>query len=332
VLRGCLLALILAACGDNITGTPLAEFQAEADAARCSYFMRCGLFASADTCAAFFRDRPDVNVDAALAAGKVFYNGVAAEKCHAALAAQSCDLSSREGRVLPDACDHIFGGTLDEGETCAFDAECSSGRCDAGDCNPALACCSGTCLARRERADIGGACDTSADCVVDSFCTPEHACAALVAEAGECRADGECDYGLACIGASELQPGNCRAMPLLGESCPYLRCAEVEATCSATSHTCVALGLPGATCASSADCSPFARCDMGTMTCADVPTLGMPCQGACAGEAFCDVSGSMTCAAPLPNTSPCSSDDQCASLFCAEGPVFDACADRQACF
>jgi len=321
--------ILATACGDNLTGTPIEEFQAEADAARCAYLVRCGLFASADTCGAFFRDRPDVDRDAALAAGKVYYNGVAAQRCHAALAELSCDAASREGRVLPAACDEIFNGLVDDGDACAFDTECRSERCDTTGCEP-FTCCSGTCLATRERAAIGKGCEVSADCVVDAYCAPEGVCQRLVGEGGSCDVDGDCDYGLACIGASELMPGNCRAMPLVGESCPYLRCAEIGATCNA-SHVCVPLGLPGAACASAADCSPFARCDVASGTCADVPTLGQACEGTCAGEAFCEA-GSKTCVAPLANTTPCTSDNQCASLFCGEGPVFDACADQQACF
>jgi hypothetical protein len=56
----------------------------------------------------------------------------------------------------------------------------------------------------------------------------------------------------------------------------------------------------------------------------------MRCEGFCAGEAWCELA-SNTCVAPLENTAPCTSANQCASLFCNEGVAFDHCVDRPIC-
>ena len=42
-------------------------------------------------------------------------------------------------------------------------------------------------------------------------------------------------------------PGNCKKLPVLGELCPYQRCAALAAYCDASTH-CAPLGLPGAPC------------------------------------------------------------------------------------
>ncbi len=250
-----ILAALLSGCGDNIVGTPVVDFDAERDLARCERLVRCGLFAEAATCEGFFRLRPDVNLLSAIEAGVVGYDGVSASRCHAALAVMTCDSSARDARVPPLACTQIFSGSLATDASCAFDEECSSGSCDVPLC--AELCCTGTCRAARPEAELDEACELDLDCTGNTFCGKDLICHALVAEAGLCEADSECDYGLGCIGPTELMAGNCRAMPAIGESCPYMRCAEIGAVCSAA-HVCVAVGLPGSPCASDAECSPLA--------------------------------------------------------------------------
>lgn len=321
-----LAALVSSGC-DDAPSTALDDLQAESLRARCEYLTRCGLFASGDACAAFFRAPDEAELRAAIAAGKIRYDGVKALACQTALAALSCDQSSREARVIP-ACDGVFTGRVRDGAACGFDGECASGRCDEPSC-PMDTCCSGVCLPTETRAAASAPCETDAGCVVDAFCGKDRLCHELAKVGQTCARDAECDYGLGCIGASDLMDGNCRAMPLLGERCPYLRCAELGARCDAA-KMCVAVGLPGAPCASAAECSPYASCDLASGRCVEIPTLGMPCDGFCAGEAHCDLATNK-CAAPLENTTPCTSDNQCASQFCEEGVVFDQCADRPVC-
>lgn len=322
-----LAALVSSGC-DDPPSIALEDLQAETIRARCERLVRCGLLATEETCTAFFRTPDEDNLHAAIDAGKIRYDGVKALACQTALAALSCDASSREARVVP-ACDGVFTGRVADGDACSFDAECASGRCDEAQC-PFDTCCSGTCLATETRAAAGASCETDAGCAVDAFCGKDKRCHELAKIGGLCARDSECDYGLGCIGATELMDGNCRAMPLLGERCPYLRCAEVGATCDAMTKLCVPVGLPGATCTSATDCSFYARCDLAAGRCAEIPSLGMPCDGFCAGESFCDLATNR-CAPPLENTTPCTSDNQCASQFCDEGVVFDQCIDRPVC-
>jgi len=321
-----LAALVSAGC-DDAPSITLEDRYAEQLRARCDYLVRCGLFASGETCSAYFRFPDERQLLAAVAAGKIRYDGVKARACQTALAALSCDQSSREARVIP-ACDGVFTGKVRDGDMCSFDEECASSRCNEAAC-PMDTCCAGTCLPTQTRVAVGGSCETDAGCVVDAYCAKDRTCHALAKLGQTCTRDAECDYGLGCIGADELMDGNCRAMPLLGEPCPYMRCAEIGARCDAT-RTCVAVGLPGTPCAGPDECSIYTRCDTSAGRCLESPVLGMPCTGFCAGEAWCDLTTS-TCIPPLENTTPCTSDNQCASLFCDEGVVFDQCLDRPVC-
>jgi hypothetical protein len=321
------LALLAAAGCDDEPSIALADLRAESLHARCEHLSGCGLFASADACAAFFRVPDEAELHAAVAAGKIRYDGVKALACQTAIAALTCDASSRDARVMT-ACDGVFTGKVRDGEACGFDGECASGRCDEGAC-PMDTCCPGACLSTETRAAAGATCETDAGCLTDAFCGKDKLCHALAKVGQTCARDVECDFGLGCIGASDTMDGNCRALPLLGASCPYLRCAEIGAFCDST-QTCATYRLPGAACTGDTECSPFAYCDMTAGRCAATPTLGMPCQGFCAGEAYCDLATNM-CAAPLENPRPCTSDNQCASQFCDEGVVFDQCADRPVC-
>jgi hypothetical protein len=319
------LAVLLLGCGDNVTGLPLSELDGAADRARCERLVRCGVFVDANACDGFFRKRPDTDLAAAIAAGLVVYNGPAAEQCFEALANQSCDASSRDARTVPATCADMFIGTLGTGEPCALDEECKSGTCLVPAC-PEL-CCPGTC--HKARAAIGGACELDVDCGSEAFCGSDSACHPHALEGELCDRDVDCDYGLACIGPSDLMPGNCRKQPLLGEPCLYQRCAEIGAMC--VSGTCIAVGLPGAPCTKPSDCSSGALCDSASGTCIALPRLGEPCTSLCAGEAWCDVFDTSTCRAPQEDNAPCTSNDQCASLFCAEGVVFDFCATLEQC-
>jgi hypothetical protein len=319
---------VLAACGDNITGIPFDAYEDLAASARCDRLVRCGLFADRPTCDGYFRKRPDLGLAASINVGKVLFNGVAAEACQAALAAQSCDDSSREVRVPPPACARVFTGTLATGTECQRDQECRSGACDQNAACPANMCCPGTCVASA-RSDIDGPCATSANCVDDTFCGDDQLCHALSDVGEPCRRDADCNYGLGCINATEQMPGACRETPVIGGNCLYQRCGEIGATCK--SFSCVALGLPGAACVSNADCSPFTVCDPDAKVCANLPTLGTPCTGRCAGESYCEAT-LLECVAPLSDGSPCGGGNECASLFCEEGPVFDACRTPALCF
>ncbi len=325
-VRSALFLVVLCACGDNVTGLPFEDFDDAVTAARCARFVRCGMFVDDAACDGFFRKRPDLDLELALKANVVGYSGPAAEECVDALASQSCDTSARDARLIPEACARVFIGTRAANDDCALDEECGSGSCVVPSCG--ALCCRGTCSPNKVQA--GAACELDEECRTDLFCGRDGTCQSLVGEGDLCDADNECDYGLACIGPSDLMSGNCRAQPRLGEMCLYQRCADLNATCR--DFTCVALGLPGAACTTSDDCSDFAACDQDAGTCVELPRLGEPCDGLCAGEAWCDLAQSQRCLLPQPNSNPCFSNDQCETLFCEEGPIFDTCAEAPICF
>jgi hypothetical protein len=175
----------------------------------------------------------------------------------------------------------------------------------------------------------GERCANDEECVPGMFCSGG-VCVVLSQRGQQCRLDTHCDYGLACIGATEQEAGACRALPLLGESCPYLRCAEVGAFCNA-SQICAPLGLPGTPCSRDAECSPYGQCGGGGV-CEDTPHLGMACKGNCAGEAWCNrSSGQGICSAPQEDHSPCAVDEQCTSLHCEAGSFFNYCVALPIC-
>ncbi len=327
-MRHLLLAtLALAACGDNLPGISLAELEASRHAAECERYVRCGLVTDEQTCTTFFRRELDPALVAMVDAGKLRYDPIAAAACNKQLAALSCDATTAEARAVPAVCKTVLIGTINAGATCLDDRECATGRCDAPRCAPD-ACCPGGCSSYAAPAKLDELCDLEVGCVDGAFCGADKLCHALGAIGGACDADLHCAPGLACIGATDLQAGACRPLPKIGESCPYQRCAEIGARCAGQS--CVKVGITGDACTTDTDCSEFHLCDPASRRCTDTPTLGETCTGRCAGEAWCEAAG--MCRAPQPNAAPCTADDQCATQYCAEGPVFDACAQPAICF
>lgn len=322
---------VATACGS--ASVRLEDFELTAQDAKCARLVRCGLFVSTEICDGYFRSPPTSSLGPARAAGRLDFDGAAAKQCNDALAAQGCDATSREVRVLPDACAKMFHGKVADGAPCSFDAECSSARCDLPACGDGV-CCVGACGPTRSRGLAGDACDRTSECTDGLFCGSDHACHALGAAQASCTGDEQCDYGLACLQASPSLPGACAKLPQIGELCPYHRCAGLNTTCDASTH-CVAMGLPGAPCSGHGDCSPFAECDLANHVCIELPTLGMRCDVACAGEAWCDREADPvlgTCTVPQPNGTPCDEADKCASQSCKPGPVFASCQDFPVCF
>ena len=317
------------ACGSP--SIRIGELDVAAQAARCTRFVHCGLFRAADDCDAYFRSLPPSSYEPGQTAGKIAFDGASAQACEDALAAQGCDLTSRDVRVRPDACTKMFRGKIGDGDACSFNEECASSRCDFPVCVSG-SCCVGTCGPSRPRGHAGDVCDRTSECI-DGYCDADHTCHDLGAAEAMCINDDQCGYDLACVSPSPSIPGNCKKLPHLGDACPYERCADLGTTCD-VSHHCVALGLPGAACAAHSDCSPFAECDMARHVCIELPTLGMPCDVACAGESWCNFGGQAvgTCSAPQPNGTPCENADECTTQNCKPGTVFDSCQDFPICF
>jgi hypothetical protein len=316
-MRKVLAMLLLASCADD--GMKLDDFLAARRGAECSRLARCGLFASETTCNAYFRTPHDESLRAAIAKNKVAYDGTAAQKCLDALAAISCDTTQRDARLEPEPCAQVFTGRIEDGAACGFDGECKSEVCT----RPACArdeCCLGTC-APTISSPIDGPCEVDAQCAGDAYCHKSKVCRARSKANASCDDARGCDFGLACVDLTEFAPGTCRKLPLVGESCPYNVCGEVNARCE--NFTCTAFGLPGAACVDNSDCSPFTPCDLSTGMCADLPALGQACTLSCAGEAWCS---NGTCVEPQPDKAMCEdNDDRCQSALCVDGPVFEWC-------
>jgi hypothetical protein len=312
-----LVLLLLVACGDNLDGISVEERQGAENAARCEQLTRCGLFLDRHTCVEFRRPSDERALRAAISTGIIKYSATAERTCLEELAAKSCDRTARDNRTVPFSCQGALQGTRLPGSTCAFDEECLSGRCEKSACDPST-CCPGIC--RPLRKGLGGECERTEDCTDGAFCF-EMRCSALLKAGAKCTLDSDCDFGLACAS------GTCRKLPSIGESCPYERCADIGARC--VLGYCQPVGLPGKSCTTEMDCSLYARCNSDIALCENVPTLGMPCDGRCAGGARC---ANGVCGPPLQDGEPCTAYSDCASELCAEGPIFDFCAASPVCY
>jgi hypothetical protein len=327
------LSIVAIACGGG-PSIALADLQRELQLARCQRLARCGVFRDDGSCMRFSRIVSDPSLAAAIAAGAALYDGERAKQCVDATAAQSCDLTTRDSHIAPKACAETFVGTLAGGMRCSIDAVCTSGTCDLPAVCPPMGCCVGACRPAQPPAKAGAACAKAHDCEGGLVCATDGRCRVAAAVGGECGSDRECGDALGCIGASSMMPGTCRVLPHVGEACPYLRCADENLRCDEALLSCVPVGLTGDPCSTLIECAAGLACDATTHLCVENPTLGMPCNNVCGGEAYCELEGPSagTCVAPHANREPCDGYNQCASFYCEQGPIYDSCRDPYVCF
>jgi hypothetical protein len=313
----CLAAFaLLAGC----SGLDFGQFPAALEDARCAYFVRCGLVASATECRAYF-DRvavDPVSAEAALDAGKLVFHADTAQACLDAHAALSCDITQQTGHEL-DACNDVLTGTLAIGESCAFDNECESNNCEVPSCT--MACCTGTCGAPTALPEVGQPC--TALCAGDAYCGVDGICHAPLPSGAACNEE-PCEFGLYCAGRTATTSGTCKPLPHIGQPCESV-CAEIGAICYG--GTCTAVGILGDACTADAQCSMFYNCK--DMTCALLPTLGMPCTTTCYEAAYCEAG---TCVAQKANGADCIRNDECKSHYCSRTAAAGTCADVPVCF
>jgi hypothetical protein len=283
--------------------------------AYCDYYARCGVFHSADECAAS-NYVPMLALDPsqreAIARGTVQFDAARAESCLDNIASLPCDDSNESIFVArTHVCDLVLAGTVDNGGACAFDLECRSQRCGVPACEDA--CCIGTCFGEAvgEVAAQGAACSSHTPCAEGLYCSDAKIC---VAQAFM----GECNSNLACMDGTACLDHECRPLPALGEPCDLL-CLDIAATyCSLDSHTCVRYGALGDACSPTARCLNVYQCDA-TQHCALSPiAIGAPCfiNDACAGDGgFCDLTGH--CSLPKAEGQRCGANEECASSTCA---------------
>jgi hypothetical protein len=330
------LAPLVAACGgDNGPSVKYEGFDQALQQARCERAARCGLFPDEASCMTTARVVPNTSIAAAIQADKIHYDGKRARQCVDAMAKQSCDLTADDSHVTPTACAQMFTGTVKGGEMCSLSEECASGLCERPDACTENGCCVGTCKDEQKTAQAGGDCGRNLDCQDGLVCGLDRICHKPAGEGQPCHSDTECTTGLGCIGASDNGPGDCRALPHTGEACPYSRCADANQRCDATSHTCIAIGQPGDACPNGDECAHDLECDPTTAKCKLLPTLGMPCDLACGGDAWCQADEQThlgTCVAPLAAGQVCDGDNECESFYCEDADPSNMCKDAYVCF
>ena len=317
--------LVLAACGDDDSGDPgsyvsITEYSTVAKASWCTYLTRCGLFADQASCTdanlnlpAQLRLAPETI--AAVKAGHILYNGNNAKTCLDGFADATCDKTDESGRAPTPACDSLFRGAVDADGTCFQDAECIS-----GDCQILVAdqtCAMGKCVGNTppvpmELPHQGESCASLGRCSPNLVCSNTTAtCEPLHAAGMSCTTNADCMYGLGCTGA----PRTCKALPTTGQPCPDFDCRDEGTHCATT---CVAVGLIGATCSNSSDCSSYYVCDFATSKCKRGPITGEACQSGgsrCFDASFCD-SSTLMCVPYRGAGEICSTSLQCASGDC----------------
>ncbi|HEY1812066.1 MAG TPA: hypothetical protein VGG74_06895 [Kofleriaceae bacterium] len=306
------VGIVALGCTHSGASISPADYAADAANALCDYEVRCGLFADQASCVAYGQTMVDPTFEMLVASGKVTFDGSVAQECLDAIVGTSCDQTQMTARILPDACSHYLVGTVAMGSACEQNAECQSGACAIGDCQQA--CCTGTCAAVQAPAGSGDPCITR-PCEPDLTCsTNTGTCAALGGMSDACALPTDCDFGLGCAG------GECQPLPAVGQPCLDGQCADVGAVCN-EAGTCVMVGLPGAACATDADCSQFAECN-GT-TCVAFPMLGESCDAGCSDGSYCNIadggSGSGTCTALGSDGTPCTVSSECANGYCPSG-------------
>lgn len=334
------MGLLCAACSASNPGppgspVPIDEIGAQGAEEVCEFQARCGGAQDVAACLSVHFAGPTVTSATVLAgvkAGRIKYDGDLARECFDALGSRSCDVTTASYHGYPEVCLSVFRGTLHGGETCADSAECISQRCEVPACN--MACCTGTCQGNDPPvlAKVGASCATNL-CVPQAFCdSASMTCMALKSLGESCSQDESfsCAEGLYCLSSSMT----CGSLPGSGEHCNNDGCRERGQTCSATTRTCVNLGLPGDPCESSEDCSILYVCGADKQCSAGI-ALGAPCmktdQCANAG-AFCDVPDNATmgtCMAPKPNGASCHRAFDCASNVCE--PASLTCVADVAC-
>lgn len=320
----------------------VAEFVHEAADKSCTTFSRC-LGAGADaalsgqTCAerrGFVLEDTFADLEPLIDEGRVTYDEDAALDCLQKIAALDCD-------ELPNAaelpCLDAIGGTVAIGDACDRDLECEGNTFCA-----LAAACPGTCTARHGQ---GEDCEKEAECDAALACVGGRCLAPAAAQAA-CGPDSPCNATALCVGANVAQgiDGTCIALADAfaaneGDSCsfttasycaPGLSCvvAAIGHTGGAVSNCEKPAGRDGACnfgfptpCPESQYCDAEPASGGTEGTCRDLPGEGETCVA---------ISGAPPCGAGLGCVervctpigrigAACASDAECRSQHCAGG-------------
>jgi hypothetical protein len=283
-------------------------------------------------------------IQAAIEDDRVVYDGSKIDACLDQLEGLGCAFATVRA-LNQDACDQVFGGTVERGGECEIDAECEGvSFCKMTDK------CPGTCAALLE---AGDACDTNDQCENGLVCSADKQCAAPAAEGDACGGDvgGECAPGLACIGEKDDSAGTCRALSdlftgKLGDDCDYDtgKLCDADLSCVArrdgttVSLKCEQRVGSGQAChfGAPSPCPDGEYCDADISAgivdgqCRALPKAGEACvtittDAPCAAGLICDVD--QRCHPVNRLGQPCASDQGCASDRCEDAK----CVKKNAC-
>lgn len=242
-------------------------------------------------------------------AGKIVYDGAAADACLTLAALHCDDLDFVDG---PPVCQTVFKGKAFQGAKCTMNVECASDFCFFGTDN-----CPGMC---KNRKPLGAACTDNDKCVAGSvcfggqcvadvpkgvgagcspltcldglYCDSNDTCAPLGKLGAACDIVGSCEVGLHCI--DNGTGGVCKTMPKKGEPCAPDPWSDASTLCaqglvcfndgiSADVGTCIEKVAIGSPCVNSSACGGWdVHCvgPAGQATCQLLSTKGGPCQAA----------------------------------------------------
>lgn len=324
--------------GDGTNYVAVDDMAAAYKEAYCAYLARCGMFPDQATCvgaALSVVPTIDPNVIAAVHAGRILYNGNNVKACFDAVANDTCDSTDENGRTRTPACGAYFQGTVAGGGDCVLDQECVSQQCSGG--TTGTTCVRGQCIGDEppvfEPIALGMACSSSSQCGDGAYCdTATNVCTTLEANGSPCTGGPECGYGLGCAGSTGAR--TCQPLPTLGQACRLdLPCRDDGQFCDTTSGTCIQIGVAGAPCTTSMQCSPYYRCDNTAGMCVKTPTRGQSCSsvGRCfdAGT-YCD-SSTLACDDTKADGIPCGNDLECQSTTCDFDLAVPVCASQMLC-
>ncbi len=337
-----------------------AEFMVEVVQLRCQRLQTCGFLDAAQesSCETFLRS---FNLDfdgipAALAAGRIAYDPIAAQGCLDAWSGSDCTYA---GYALPihttavEACARVFSGNVAQGGACCFgfqcqdDAACTAGKCAApgpcGSCTPNDNCINNACVARP---DVGQTCaqDGSIRCKAGLVCIPtadylSGTCGALGVAGDRCFNDFQtnpCGAGLYCD--FTLAQPVCALLATIGQDCGDTTACAAGLLCPHADTSTMTLGKcappiarDGAcSLATSGDtgCKMFEQCN-GT-TCDLDTVLGSTCSMTC-DLGYCDLATN-TCKPAVPEGGACTPglDSQCEQRTACDA-VTSTCSSASLC-
>jgi hypothetical protein len=299
-----------------------------------------------------FQEASYNDIQAAVIAGTVTYDGNLARTCADTVSAGACTALDND---TPDSCQNALAGTLDTGADCNIDQECKGlSRCDVS-----AGTCPGKCA---PRASAGVACGKDSDCALQLVCSPiTSKCVAPGVVGEQCAGTvaGNCAAGLLCIGNDDgnKKAGTCMTAAAtlskgVGETCdlqqgPWctagLSCVVQSLAGSALSSQCQAVSAAGAACGIGipSDCPAGQFCPLQlkdlvagtfTATCSPLPASGEACApklglARCAAALVCDETTAPlkpVCTAPHDLGQTCTDDSLCYSQHCVGGACVPA--------